>query len=326
LITITVVIPTYNRMQDLEQCLKALQAQSLADGLFDVVIVDDGSVDDTSSVLKRWAASWPRLRFIRQTNRGPATARNAGVAHATGSIIAFTDDDCQPAPDWLQRIHDRFSQGFHGCLHGTVRSSLPSSPFVHSVIGEGAVITSNLAIEQSVFENIGRFDADFRAPWCEDADLYYRLRKASVPILYDPDLIVDHPPRYQTFSSFLKKSRFFQYYGLIARKHPDMEPLSSHRDRLILAGKKIALIVVVAMVLSRIAPVPFAAALLLAPMLFCLVDAYRLLRIKTSLSRNGIRVRPADQLLYVLLNWTSNIAEGYYLLKGAVVFGSWSGR
>jgi len=323
---ITVVVPTYNRSEDLERCLKALRAQILSPSLFDVVIVDDGSSDSTPTVLKRWAAEWPRMRFIRQKNSGPATARNTGIGNAEGSIIAFTDDDCQPAADWLQRIHDCFAQGFHGCLHGAVRSSLPSSPFVHSVIAEGAVITSNLAVEGSVFENIGTFDTDFRSPWCEDADLYYRLRKASVTIVYDPNLMVDHPPRYQPFASFLKKSRFFQYYGLIARKHPDMEPLSQHRDRLILAGKKLGIIMIAALAVSRVSPVPFVAALLIAPFLFCLVDAWRLARIKTKLSQNGIQVQPKDQLLYVLLNWTSNIAEGYYLLKGAVVFGSWGSR
>jgi glycosyltransferase involved in cell wall biosynthesis len=323
---ITVVVPTYNRNDDLERCLKALRAQNLSPSMFEVVIVDDGSSDSTPALLNRWAAEWPRMRFVRQPNSGPATARNAGIEKAAGSIVAFTDDDCQPAANWLQRIHDRFAQGLRGCLHGSVRSSLPSSPFVHSVIADGAVITSNLAVEKSVFDRIGTFDTDFRSPWCEDADLYYRLRKASVPIVYDPDLMVDHPPRYQPFASFLKKSRFFQYYGLIARKHPDMEPLSLHGDRLILAGKKVGVILIAALVVSRISSVPFVAALLLAPFLFCLVDAYRLARLKTNLSQQGIQIQPKDQLLYVLLNWTSSIAEGYYLLKGAVVFGSWGGR
>src|SRR5207244_963281 len=129
---------------------------------------------------------------------------NAGIAAATGPIVVFTDDDCEPHLDWLQRIHDRFSTGLRGCLHGAVHSPLPSGPFVHSVIAEGAVITSNLAIEKNVFGQIGVFDTNFRAPWCEDADLYYRLRKAEIPIMYDADLVVDHPARYQGFWSFLK--------------------------------------------------------------------------------------------------------------------------
>jgi len=318
--TITVVVPTYNRAADLERCLTALHGQTLAPELFEVIVVDDGSSDSTSALLVSWAAQWGRLRFYRQTNAGPATARNMGIVNARCSVVAFTDDDCVPPTDWVHRIHDRFSSGVEGCLHGAIHSTLPSTTFVHSVVADGAVITSNLAVERSVFDRIGVFDTRFRAPWCEDADLYYRLRKAEIPITYDRDLIVNHPPRYQAFWNSLKKSRFFQYYGLIAKKHPDMEPLRLHRDRVVLGVKKLVVLGFTAVVVARLLSVPLALGLLISPSVFWILDGYRLRRIKAELSARGIHVLPKDQLLYVFLNWTSNIAESYYLLKGALIY------
>jgi glycosyltransferase involved in cell wall biosynthesis len=316
--SVTVVVPAYNRSRDLERCLAALRAQTIAPELLEVIVVDDGSTDDTSAMLQRVAAGWPRLRFFRQTNAGPATARNTGIANAKHTIVAFTDDDCVPTPDWTSRIAQRFDAGLKGCLHGTVRSSLPSSTFVHSVVAEGAVITSNLAIERKVFDEVGVFDEKFRAPWCEDADLFYRLKKAGVAITYDPTLVVDHPPRYQGFRSFFRKSRFFQYYGLIARKHPDMEPLSDHADRLVLAGKKLVVLAVAAVWLSRVLPVPIA--LLISPAIFLVLDAYRLSRIKARMASAGIVVQPKDQVEFILLNWMMPIVESIFLLKGAIKY------
>ncbi len=324
--TITAVIPTYNRAADLERCLRALKAQTLADTLFEVIVVDDGSSDSTPDLLARWTTAWNRLRYFRQANAGPATARNAGITNAIGSVVAFTDDDCVPPPDWLERIHERFSAGLRGCLNGADSCLLPSSTFVHSVIADGAVITSNIAVERAGV----RRDRHFRRPVpCslvrEDADLYYRMRKASIPITYDPDLIVDHPPRYQAFWSSLRKSRFYQYYGLIsmARKHPDMEPLTSCIGPAWLLGiKKLALRWGLLAVDHRAGffPVSLLPGLLASPAVFCILDGFRLRRIKANLTRSGIQVRPKDQVLYILLNWTSNLAESYYLFKGALLY------
>lgn len=322
MIAVTVVVPTYNRAQDLERCLNALKRQSIAADRFEVIVVDDGSSDSTPSMLTGFAAQWPRLRHFRQTNAGPAAARNAGITHARGAVVAFTDDDCIPPATWVQRIHERFAGGFDGCLHGAVHSSLPASTFVHSVVANGSVITSNIAISQSVFKHVGIFDARFRAPWCEDADLYCRMKKSGIPIVYDPALIMDHPPRYLAYRSFLRKTRFFQYAGLIARKHPDMEPLSLYRSRMILAARKVVGIAVVALLLARWTAIPLLLSVLVAPLMFCVIDMVRLRAIKLKLARDGFTVPPGDQARFVLLNWTVPIAEMFFLVLGMIRFRS----
>jgi hypothetical protein len=107
---------------------------------------------------------------------------------------------------------------------------------------------------------------------------------------------------------------------LIAKKHPDMEPLSQHNNRLLLAARKMAVMAIVALALVRWTPLPIFAAVLFSPALFCFIDGYRVLRMKGELAKRGIHIKGKDQVLYTLLNWTSNILESYYLLKGAVVY------
>src|SRR5690349_8352488 len=98
---LSVVVATHNRARDLERMLAGLAAQERrAD---EVIIVDDGSSDDTAAVLERQEGNAPLpLRVIRRPSAaGPATAREDGWRAASGQLIAFTDDDCVPAPGWL---------------------------------------------------------------------------------------------------------------------------------------------------------------------------------------------------------------------------------
>lgn len=101
----SVVIPTYNRAATLRQTLTALMAQDYPD--YEIIVVDDGSTDDTRAMIAR---EFPQVRYIYQQNRGPAAARNRGIAHARGEIIAFTDDDCVPPRDWLARLADGYAR------------------------------------------------------------------------------------------------------------------------------------------------------------------------------------------------------------------------
>jgi len=100
---LSVVIPTYNRLPILRQCLEALERQELAAPIerFEVVLVDDGSTDDTVVWLEANAASLPHLRLIRQDHGGPAEGRNRGVEQARGDVVVFIDSDLVVLPDFL---------------------------------------------------------------------------------------------------------------------------------------------------------------------------------------------------------------------------------
>lgn len=101
---VSVVVPTRDRAARLPALVRGLEEQTLPRDAFDVIIVDDGSRDDTAAVLEQLASNTSlNLRVISNgTNRGPAVARNAGWRMSTAPVVAFTDDDCVPAPGWLE--------------------------------------------------------------------------------------------------------------------------------------------------------------------------------------------------------------------------------
>src|SRR3954452_3482097 len=101
---VTVVAATHNRARRLEALLASLAEQTIGTEAFEVVIVDDASQDDTPAVLERALAGPLDLRVLRQAEGGgQAAARNAGWRAATAPVVAFTDDDCVCARDWLER-------------------------------------------------------------------------------------------------------------------------------------------------------------------------------------------------------------------------------
>src|SRR6478736_3287941 len=95
----SVVIPTYNRASTLPRAIRSVLEQTYAD--VELVIVDDGSTDDTAEVVGAFADA--RITYLRQTNRGVSAARNAGAAAATGDFIVFLDSDDQLLPEAVQR-------------------------------------------------------------------------------------------------------------------------------------------------------------------------------------------------------------------------------
>ena len=97
---VSVIVPVRNGEKVIHGCLDALSAQDLPASDYEVIIVDDGSTDDTAEVVRRY----PGVRLIQQPPAGPATARNRGIAATQGDIILFTDADCRPKPDWARRL------------------------------------------------------------------------------------------------------------------------------------------------------------------------------------------------------------------------------
>src|SRR5438105_3107383 len=108
---ISVVIPTYKRADLLKRCVTALLAQTLDPASYEVVIADDAAESRTRKSVEAWAAlpGAPVFRYVPVAgSHGPAAARNQGWHAATGTVIAFTDDDCIPERDWLEAIQEAF--------------------------------------------------------------------------------------------------------------------------------------------------------------------------------------------------------------------------
>src|SRR3989338_7815520 len=96
---VSVVVPVYNDNVRLKKALEALERQSYPADRYEVLVVDNASEDDVRSIM----SAYPRVKYLFEGKRGPASARNRGVREAKGEIIAFTDSDCIPRPDWIER-------------------------------------------------------------------------------------------------------------------------------------------------------------------------------------------------------------------------------
>ena len=102
-IEVSVIIPAFNAATSICACLDALSTQK-TDRKFEVIVVDDASTDDLSFITAKYTGRL-YLQLLRlQTNSGPGAARNAGARAAAGEILLFTDADCVPAPDWLEKM------------------------------------------------------------------------------------------------------------------------------------------------------------------------------------------------------------------------------
>ncbi len=99
----SVIIPTYNRLYEIRELLSSLKEQVFSADRFEILIVDDGSTDDTESYIRQFQkSSGLNLRFLRQDHKGPGAARNLGMDHARGKYLLFVDSDCITHPRWLQ--------------------------------------------------------------------------------------------------------------------------------------------------------------------------------------------------------------------------------
>lgn len=209
--SITVIVCTYNRADDLGFMLSRFAAVRRPERVaVDLVIVDNGSTDHTQDIVEaaRSQLSVP-VQCVVEPQKGLGAARNRGLAHAQGDIIAFTDDDCIVADDWLIRIVDAFeSDPALDIVGGRVELFDPShfpitvktSPLIEVMddwMHPGALILGcNMAMRRVIFDKIGFFDDRFgagaRFKGGEDVDYFYRAHKSHCKLVYKPDIVVNH--------------------------------------------------------------------------------------------------------------------------------------
>jgi len=202
--TFSVIVPTYERPELLAACLSALAGQVYPREQYEVIVVDDGSAFDVDDVRARLEAPFTKFQLIKQTNAGPAAARNTGAAVARHAFLAFIDDDCAPHPDWLHKLSDVLRGNPNALVGG--RSCNPSdnlyaaaSQTIMDVVYahfnrnyQRAVFfpSHNMAISRKRFLEVGGFDPSFR--WSEDRDLCDRVAARGWQLVAAPDAIVDH--------------------------------------------------------------------------------------------------------------------------------------
>lgn len=207
----SVVIPTYNRLPILAKCLRALEVQELGAKTsvqgYEIVVVDDGSTDDTVGWLAEHQAELPHVRCFEQDHAGPAAARNLGVEKAQGDIIIFIDSDLVVLSNFLQAHADALIQGkekigsdrffTYGAVINTNNFDNPTAePYKITDFSAAFFATGNVAIPKHWLEQAGLFDTGFQLYGWEDLELGVRLKNLGLKLIKCPAAVGYHwhPP------------------------------------------------------------------------------------------------------------------------------------
>jgi O-antigen biosynthesis protein len=208
---VSVIVCSYNGGHTLAACLDSLGKLNYSS--YEVILVDDGSTDDTSHV----AAQFPWVRYIHQTNHGLSHARNTGAAAAKGEVFAYTDSDCMADPDWLYYLIGTLVSGDYAGVGGP-NITPPAQNWIQACVaaapgGPNHVLLTdkvaehipgcNMAFYRWAFEGVGAFDPEYRKAG-DDVDFCWRVQQAGWVIAFSPTAIVWHYRRF-TLRAFLKQ-------------------------------------------------------------------------------------------------------------------------
>ncbi|MCL2924700.1 MAG: glycosyltransferase [Trichodesmium sp. MAG_R04] len=203
----SIIIPTYNRLGILEKCLRALESQTYEQPItqYEVIVVDDGSTDDTIPWLKANATEFPHLQLWPQSHQGPAAARNLGIEVARGNFIIFIDSDLVVKDNFLQahantliKYGEKSNRIFtYGRVINTCNFDFPTlEPYKLTDFSAAFFATGNVAIARHWLVEAGLFDTDFQEYGWEDLELGIRLKKLGLKLVKCPEAVGYHwhPP------------------------------------------------------------------------------------------------------------------------------------
>ena len=192
---IAVIIPTYNRASSLKRAIDSVQAQTLSD--IELIIIDDGSDDDTAVVVRRY----PTCRYVKIAHSGlPAVARNEGARMTDATYLAFLDSDDEWVPPKLERQLREIRRSSFGlvCSNATLNGERPyfrpgkehTGRVFRDLLADNFVITSSVLVRRDLFEQAGAFCEDPKLRGIEDYDLWLRLATLTDFRYIDEELLV----------------------------------------------------------------------------------------------------------------------------------------
>jgi len=201
-IEVSVIVPMWNAALTLERCLDAIERQDLGAERFELIVIDNNSTDGSPDLARARAG----VCVLSESRQGAYVARNRGVAASRGRLLAFTDPDCVPRPDWLRRLVEAMSDAAAKVVTGRDRPTGPGRPLrllgEYDHVKEAVVMasddpaiyyahTNNLITRREVFDRVGPFDQRARGG---DVVFVQRVLAQWGPaaVRYEPAAQVDH--------------------------------------------------------------------------------------------------------------------------------------
>jgi glycosyltransferase involved in cell wall biosynthesis len=209
--TVSIVVPALNEAPRVGRVLEALLHQTYPKELLEIAVVDNGSADETLSIASRYPVRVLETRGEANAER----ARNLGIARTSGEIVAFTDADCVPAPDWIEAAVRTMEKSGAQLVAGRVKFEVAERPSCAelfdsianlqnqvSVPARAVAYTANLFVRRGALETLGNFPAN--AIGGGDTLLCVKAARAGFQLVYEKSAIVSHPTR--RFRALMKKA------------------------------------------------------------------------------------------------------------------------
>lgn len=249
---ISIIIPTYNRKIKLRSCLDSLFTQSYPSVAFEIIIIDDGSVDGTQDMLCALSKTNSNLKYFMQNHSGPAVARNLGIKHSCSEIIGFTDSDCVLDKDWVKRmVEEHKSEKDIAAIGGLtevdshniksqVSQFLSDGAIETKINGKSEIIffpTCNVSFKRDCL--ISGFNELFPLPAGEDLDFFWRLFKKGSRFSYKKDIKIFHDC-HADLASFLKQAYMYGRGNYLVqymhRDHPLLKEIRTKNNVAFISG------------------------------------------------------------------------------------------
>ena len=235
----SIIVPTSQQPALLLKCLDALGRQTLPRHQFEIIVIDDANSPETAAAVDLFTRQIGRsggpleVRYLAQpAELGFAAARNRGWRAARGTVVAFTDDDCLPQPNWLMVVLSSFERGAQvvtGQMHLTDGTLAPQKKNLYWESNE--LISANCFCRKTALERVGGFEEAFDLAWREDQDLQFKFMGAGIAINKCPEAVVVHPMIEQPWYTPLANERRSRYDALLYKRHPDLFRQRIEADR-----------------------------------------------------------------------------------------------
>lgn len=218
----SVVIPTRNRADLLSLTLQAVAKQDLEKSEFEVIVCNDGSTEDISSAFEVLRMAGVNFRVLDLPPRGPASARNSGIAASKSEIVTFIDSDVIPNECLVRRLveeleQDKAAVGTEACLMPIGEATGPLWDAPSSTSG-GGYHTAAISYRRADLLAVGGFDETFKLAACEDVELAARmLRRGTIPFV--SDAVAKHPTRRVTLATHMRWRKHWRYHVILAIRY-----------------------------------------------------------------------------------------------------------